>query len=119
LKSVRSLGAVLVTAISLVLVMGVSSVMAQDMPAVNITDGQTIDAYGFDPPSLTANVGDTVMWTNTGTMAHTVTASDGSFDSGSINPGEMFSLTVTSAGTFAYTCTPHPWMKATLTVGDG
>jgi plastocyanin len=93
--------------------------MAQDMPAVNITDGQSIDAYGFDPSSLTANVGDTVTWTNTGTQAHTVTAPDGSFDSGLVNPGDTFSLTLASAGTFSYTCTPHPWMKATLTVGGG
>jgi plastocyanin len=94
-------------------------VLAQDMPAVSITDGQTLDAYGYDPPALSANVGDTVTWTNSGTQAHTVTATDGSFDSGLVNPGGTFSLTLASAGTFMYTCTPHPWMKATLTVGGG
>jgi plastocyanin len=48
-------------------------------------------------------------------VAHTVTADDGtSFDSGSTDPKAAFTFTPTAVGTFAYHCTFHPWMKATL-----
>ncbi len=62
-------------------------------------------------------VGDTVTWTNTDeTMMHTVTAVDGSFDSGMVASGATFSHTFTEAGEFEYFCTPHPWMRAKVVV---
>ncbi len=106
-----------VGAAAFAIVVSTAGVFAQSAPAVNITDGQTLDAYGFDQPNFSVNVGDTVTWTNTGSMPHTVTAADGSFDSGPINPGDTFSFTFSAPGTYNYACTPHPWMKATVTVG--
>ena len=47
---------------------------------------------------------------------HTVTADDGSFDTGKIDPGASATITVDTAGTFAYHCNFHPSMKATITV---
>jgi Copper binding proteins, plastocyanin/azurin family len=61
-------------------------------------------------------VGDTVAWLNSGTMQHTVTSDGGAFDSGMIAPGATWEHRFTSAGTFAYHCTPHPWMKAVVHV---
>ena len=63
----------------------------------------------FDPKTITVNVGDTVMWTDQGQNEHTVTADDGSFDSGDLKVGEKtsFSFTFTKAGTFAYHCKYH------------
>ena len=55
-------------------------------------------------------------WTNNGPSVHTVTADDGSFDSGNISVGKTFSHTFQTAGTFAYHCTIHPFMKATVIV---
>ena len=73
--------------------------------------------WSYAPDQLAVEVGTTVVWTNTGAVAYTVTADDGtSFDSGSIEPKATFALTPTAAGTFAYHCTFHPWMKGTLTV---
>jgi plastocyanin len=58
-----------------------------------------------------------VIWTNTGAVAHTVTADDGkSFDSGTIDPKATFTVVLQSSGTFAYHCAFHAWMKATLFV---
>ena len=69
------------------------------------------------PTEVRIKVGATVVWTNTGAVAHTVTADDGhSFDSGTIDPKAAFSLVPKTTGTFAYHCTFHPWMKATLIV---
>jgi glucose dehydrogenase len=47
-----------------------------------------------------------------------MTADDGSFDTGFINPGQKASVTVTNAGTIKYHCSIHPWMIATLTSGS-
>lgn len=66
---------------------------------------------------LKIKVGDTVTWTNDDDgMIHTVTAADGSFDSGFLNPGESWSYTFTREGEFDYQCTPHPWMRARVVV---
>ncbi len=77
--------------------------------------------FAFSPASLTIKAGTTVMWKNTTQAPHTVTSDDGtSFDSGSANPiaaqGGTFSFTFNTAGTFAYHCSIHPFMKATIIV---
>jgi plastocyanin len=45
-----------------------------------------------------------------------VTADDASFTSDTIAGGATFSHTFDTAGTFAYHCTIHSQMKATVTV---
>jgi hypothetical protein len=63
----------------------------------------------FDPKTITVNMGDTVAWKIDGQNEHTVTADDGSFDSGDLKTGEKtsFSFTFAKAGTFAYHCKYH------------
>lgn len=73
--------------------------------------------WAYAPTELSVKVGSRVIWTNTGAVAHTATADDEkSFDSGTIDPRATFTLVPQSSGTFAYHCTFHPWMKATLIV---
>jgi len=72
--------------------------------------------FAFDAPSVEVAVGATVTWTNNDSAAHTVTADDGSFDSGSLATGATFSFTFTKAGTFTYHCAIHPKMIATIVV---
>jgi len=50
-------------------------------------------------------------------VAHTATASDGTFDSKLIAPDKSWTLTVRTPGAFAYGCTYHPTMKGTLKIG--
>lgn len=76
----------------------------------------TIDASRFAPQVLTVKVGDTVVWTNKDIIAHTATSQAGGFDSGVIAPGHSWKYTTRQAGEFAYICTIHPTMKATLRV---
>ncbi len=69
---------------------------------VNIVD------YAFSPQTITVTLGTRVIWTNTGTMTHTVNSDDGSsFASGNIAPSGTFSRTFTTTGTIGYHCTIH------------
>ncbi|MEP7361017.1 MAG: plastocyanin/azurin family copper-binding protein [Chloroflexota bacterium] len=66
---------------------------------------------------LMVPLGATVTWTNNDPgMTHTVTAVDGSFDSGNLAAGQAFSYTFDNPGTFEYACTPHPWMRGRIEV---
>jgi plastocyanin len=49
-------------------------------------------------------------------VSHTITADNGSWDSGSLGKGQSFSQVFTQAGTFTYHCAVHPSMKGTVVV---
>jgi predicted lipoprotein with Yx(FWY)xxD motif len=72
--------------------------------------------FGFQPNAITVDIGATVTWTNTGAKPHTVTADDGSFDSGTLSNGGTFSFTFAKAGTYTFHCKIHPSMTGTVTV---
>lgn len=97
----------------LALGIGVRGAVAQDGAAVSIVD------FAFEPASVEVPAGSTVTWTNTGAAPHTVTADDGSFDSGQLAPGATFSQTFDSRGDFIYHCTIHPQMTGTISVTGG
>jgi len=75
-----------------------------------------IKGFAFSPASLEVAAGTTVTWTNSDSATHTVTADDGSFDSGDLANGATFSFTFDTAGTFTYHCNIHPNMTATIVV---
>ena len=76
----------------------------------------TMGDFFFSSASVSVAVGDTVTWHNSGQAPHTATANDGSFDTGTINPGGSGSHTFNSPGTFSYICTIHPNMHGTVRV---
>lgn len=76
----------------------------------------TIEGNAFRPEDLTVARGDTVVWVNRDFYPHTATASDGSFDSGTIPASESFEQTIEASGDFRYSCTLHPTMRAMLRV---
>jgi plastocyanin len=69
---------------------------------ISITDGM------FVPETARVSPGTTVKWVNNGQKNHTVTATDGSWDSGNIPPGQSFTRTFQNAGTFSYKCSLDP-----------
>jgi len=99
-------------------IMGIGMAAAAENSAtqaatINIEAGDNF----FNPTQSTVNVGDTVTWTLKGQRPHDVTSDDGSFVSPRrMSPGQTFSYTATKAGTFAYQCTIHTGMVATLVV---
>lgn len=92
---------------------GVESVPIQNAWSVNIGDNF------FDPPQSAVEPGSTITWTNNGDEPHTVTADDGSFDSGMLNPGDSYTVAFDGQGTLTYHCAIHPEMRGSVTVGGG
>jgi plastocyanin len=75
-----------------------------------------IRSFKYKPAAVTVKRGGRIMWTNSDDAAHTSTADDRSFDTQTIDRGKAKSVTFMKAGTFAYHCDFHPFMKATVVV---
>ncbi|HLK09665.1 MAG TPA: DUF2231 domain-containing protein [Candidatus Angelobacter sp.] len=105
----------------LALVLQSSGVASQNPSATGPSENGQVIMKGirFQPAELTVRPGQTVEFKNEDIVAHTVTADDGSFDSGLIQPGSSWKMTIQKAGTLAYHCTPHPNMKALLVASSG
>ena len=72
--------------------------------------------FSYQPDTLTVAAGTTVTWTNDGTVPHTVTSNQRTFDSGDIAPGGTFSYTFDQPGSYPYHCTLHPSMQGQIEV---
>ena len=68
------------------------------------------------PAKITVPAGTKLVFANDDTAAHTATANDRSFDTGSIRKGKAATVTLGKAGEFAYICDFHPFMKGTVVV---
>ena len=101
-----------------VVLLGVPTVSAApDATSVDIVDTpRPQNRWGYTPVSRRVAAGTWVTWSNAGYETHSVTALDGSFDSGDLNPSEGFSWFFDAQGTFEYVCTLHPWMKGRVVV---
>jgi plastocyanin len=82
-------------------------------PAAMVEGAGGIDFWGF---AAYVPVGGRLTWTNLGTQSHTVTALDGSFDSGTVAPGSAADIVFETPGLFTYTCALHPSMKGFVVV---
>jgi plastocyanin len=83
---------------------------------VNMVEPADPMQWGFEPKSLTVQVGQAIKFTNPGKIAHTATQSQGAFDTGFLKSGESATLTFDTPGTLTYFCQPHPWMLGTIVV---
>ena len=81
-----------------------------------VVGASTLTTTAYSPNPITVTRGSSVTWVNNDTVTHTATANDNSWDSGPIAPRASFSRTFAASGTFAYRCTIHPGMIATVTV---
>ena len=64
----------------------------------------------FNPKTLTAKKGSSVLFENKDVAPHNVVSDDPKVNSGTISPGKTFSLVVQQP--FNYRCTIHPGMEA-------
>jgi len=85
-------------------------------PAV-ATDAVNVEGFAFKPAAITVKQGATVTWTNKDDEAHTVFfIFDSSRSPLLVNSANTYTKTFTTAGTFTYHCTIHPFMTGTVTV---
>jgi plastocyanin len=120
-RASRSLAQILVGCVGAgALVLSAGSAFATgDMSSVNIVEPKLQSKWGYAPGTQRIQPGTWVTWSNAGQDPHTVTADDGSFDSGNLDPSEGFSWFFSDPGTFQYTCALHAWMTGKIIVGDG
>jgi plastocyanin len=70
----------------------------------------------FEPATLSIAVAETVRWFNDDAPPHTVSATDGSWDSGNLAAGQAFERRFDAAGSYPYLCRYHPGMAGTIEV---
>jgi plastocyanin len=71
--------------------------------------------FEIQPPSLTIHAGDTVEWRIV-SGRHSSTAKDGAWDSGEMTEDVTFAQQFDVPGVYPYFCTPHDFMRGTITV---
>lgn len=109
----------------LVAVTGALALVSMAVPAVahmgEVHDEQPgvsarvdIDFNSFTPGTTQVLVGDTVRWDNASVRTHTVTADDGTFDSGRLAIGGSFARRFQDEATVAYHCEIHAGMNGTV-----
>ena len=80
----------------------------------NYTTRVTIQNSAFTPSEVTVMVSGSILWVNSDETVHTVTADDGSFDSGDIQPGATFGATFNTVGPHRYHCKYHVEMTGVV-----
>ena len=75
-----------------------------------------IQFAAFAPAQLDVLPGETVTWMNMSQRSHTVTADDGSFDSGVVAGGDSYARAFTATGAYPYHCSIHPGMTGEVDV---
>ncbi|MEU9386495.1 plastocyanin/azurin family copper-binding protein [Streptomyces sp. NPDC048279] len=81
-------------------------------------DAVAIKNFAFAPAALKVRAGTTVTWTNQDSDPHTVTSTQpgGPLRSAALTSHATYSYRFTKPGTYAYLCTVHPFMTATVEV---
>lgn len=76
-----------------------------------------ITMFKFQPTKLEIPVGATVTWTNHDEEPHVITSAGNQFKSSpALDTDDHYSAVFTKPGTYAYYCSIHPQMTATIVV---
>jgi plastocyanin len=107
----------------------VTQTTASPSPTATALNGASIAIVdnAYNPAEVTVVSGSTVVWQHAGTAAHSVTASDGSFDSSPkcntsvgladcLQTGATFSHLFNTPGRFEYSCKIHGSLMAGVVV---
>jgi amicyanin len=102
--------------------------MAMAQPAEDSSSSEPVETNqvtykGFAVVQKTIKVkkGTTVTWTNQDTAKHDVTPDTETAEfkaSELFGKGQTYSVTFNTPGTYAYHCSPHPYMKGTVEVTE-
>ncbi len=75
--------------------------------------------FAFSPATLKVHAGDSVTFVNDDDEAHTVTATNKSFDSAGLDSKQSWTVTLRKLGAYTYFCALHPYMKGSIVVTSG
>jgi len=70
----------------------------------------------LEPVEIRVSAGQSVAWLNHDPLVHTITADDGSWESGNMAPGATFLRRFDRPGRYPYHCLPHPQMRGVIIV---
>jgi plastocyanin len=106
------------------LVMAVAACGGDDSNSSSTTTAKSGDAAStviakgtaFTTPTLTVKAGGDVYFDNQDSFDHTMTADDGSFDTGHVKGGATDEFKAPAAGTYPFHCAIHSNMTGVLTV---
>lgn len=76
----------------------------------------SITNFAFKPARLVVSPGTRIVWTNQDPDPHTVTSARGIWASDALDTDNRFTRVFAAAGTFAYYCAIHPFMRGTIIV---
>jgi quinohemoprotein ethanol dehydrogenase len=79
-------------------------------------DLKYVDEYALKPVRTKVKVGDSVTWTNAGKEVHTPVSRDGSWTTGTIQPGKTGTVKFDKPGNYTYFDKDHPWSIGQLIV---
>ena len=111
----------LLSALLLVVLSGCSSkppvVPSADAASVDVAVTVVVKDMKFTPAEVTIKPGQAVTWEfDDGMVKHDVVAEDGSFVSELMISGGSYTHVFDEAGTYDYSCSPHPSMVGVVTV---
>ena len=92
---------------------GIDEAMLRTYPYIARTDGALAP---WEPDTLTVDRGARIRVGNTDGVTHTLTAQDGSFDTGDLRGGASRTITLDRPGHFTYRCRIHDYMTGEVTV---
>jgi plastocyanin len=85
----------------------------------------SINNFQFSPQILDVKVGDTIIWTNNDSVAHTVNSDPHpvhtdhpSLNLGPMQPGESVTFIADAPGKWGYHCHYHPSMTGTINIAQ-
>jgi plastocyanin len=90
-------------------------VFAAASPAAAKIIHVNVQGIAFSPATVSAQVGDTIEWTNKDFVLHSATARDRSWEV-NLPPNKTGRMVMKKPGTIAYYCRLHPNMTGTIKV---
>jgi plastocyanin len=96
-----------------------SQATARPVSASTVKSGHVaiaISNYAFSPARVTVKAGTHITWTNHDKTAHTATANNNSFDTGTLAPKTSKTVGFKRAGVYKYHCVFHSFMTGTVVV---
>ena len=114
----RPIAFLLVGALALVCLVGLRATTGTpEASAGSLSKTVTIERFAYDPSPLRVEAGTKIVFDDEdGSLTHTATAKNGSFDTGDIKVGTTKSIVIKKPGVYKYFCKIHPFMHGKIIV---